>query len=323
MLDIDQGRRRMTVPEILRALEQPVGLFPQAAVEAAVEQREAITPELLRVLAGVADDPAAYVKRGDYSLPLFALYLLAQFRERRAYPLVLRLAAGPAEAVDNLLGDTITEGLSCIVASVFDGDPEPLIRVVLNPRVNEYARDSLLRALVLLHFEDQLTQAQLVEILQRFWRELGPDDVPGWTCLVCAVADAGLRQLLPQVRDLFAAGRVDLHQITLEDVRCGVFRPRHWLVSKFKRHNHLVQSAVEEMSWWACWQDESEAEPESIGFEGDGTPQFLDSPAPTTTTTAPPTAPKIGRNDPCPCGSGRKYKKCCLHKSTAAGFGGG
>jgi SEC-C motif domain protein len=23
-------------------------------------------------------------------------------------------------------------------------------------------------------------------------------------------------------------------------------------------------------------------------------------------------APKIGRNDPCSCGSGRKYKKCCL-----------
>jgi SEC-C motif-containing protein len=22
-------------------------------------------------------------------------------------------------------------------------------------------------------------------------------------------------------------------------------------------------------------------------------------------------APKIGRNDPCPCGSGRKHKKCC------------
>lgn len=23
--------------------------------------------------------------------------------------------------------------------------------------------------------------------------------------------------------------------------------------------------------------------------------------------------PKVGRNDPCPCGSGKKYKKCCLH----------
>jgi preprotein translocase subunit SecA len=36
-------------------------------------------------------------------------------------------------------------------------------------------------------------------------------------------------------------------------------------------------------------------------------------------TGAPPTRPqtmvrkteKVGRNDPCPCGSGKKYKKCC------------
>lgn len=25
-------------------------------------------------------------------------------------------------------------------------------------------------------------------------------------------------------------------------------------------------------------------------------------------------APKVGRNDPCPCGSGKKYKRCCLNK---------
>ena len=23
---------------------------------------------------------------------------------------------------------------------------------------------------------------------------------------------------------------------------------------------------------------------------------------------------KIGRNDPCPCGSGKKYKRCCMKK---------
>ena len=23
-------------------------------------------------------------------------------------------------------------------------------------------------------------------------------------------------------------------------------------------------------------------------------------------------APKVGRNDPCPCGSGKKYKRCCM-----------
>jgi len=28
------------------------------------------------------------------------------------------------------------------------------------------------------------------------------------------------------------------------------------------------------------------------------------------------TGQKVGRNDPCPCGSGKKYKKCCLLKSS-------
>lgn len=28
----------------------------------------------------------------------------------------------------------------------------------------------------------------------------------------------------------------------------------------------------------------------------------------------PPNKPKIGRNEPCACGSGKKYKKCCLGK---------
>lgn len=31
-------------------------------------------------------------------------------------------------------------------------------------------------------------------------------------------------------------------------------------------------------------------------------------------TTYIRSTPKIGRNAPCPCGSGKKYKKCCLTK---------
>lgn len=31
--------------------------------------------------------------------------------------------------------------------------------------------------------------------------------------------------------------------------------------------------------------------------------------------------PKVGRNDPCPCGSGKKYKKCCDGKAAAAPAG--
>jgi preprotein translocase subunit SecA len=30
----------------------------------------------------------------------------------------------------------------------------------------------------------------------------------------------------------------------------------------------------------------------------------------------PAVSNKIGRNDPCPCGSGKKYKMCCMNKLT-------
>jgi SWIM/SEC-C metal-binding protein len=30
-----------------------------------------------------------------------------------------------------------------------------------------------------------------------------------------------------------------------------------------------------------------------------------------TEQAAKPATPKVGRDDPCPCGSGRKFKRCC------------
>ena len=33
--------------------------------------------------------------------------------------------------------------------------------------------------------------------------------------------------------------------------------------------------------------------------------------APDGTKRKPAKSDKVGRNDPCPCGSGKKYKKCC------------
>ena len=32
----------------------------------------------------------------------------------------------------------------------------------------------------------------------------------------------------------------------------------------------------------------------------------------------PRTTTKVGRNDPCPCGSGKKYKNCCARSASAS-----
>src|SRR6266478_6553067 len=120
----------MTIPEILKELEPYTGRFPMEAMRAAIEQREAITPELLYVVEAVAANPCEVAERKDYMLPVFTLYLLAQFREKRAYPAVVKMFSAPGETSYDLVGDTVTEGLKKILASVYDGDPAPLLGLI-------------------------------------------------------------------------------------------------------------------------------------------------------------------------------------------------
>jgi len=43
-------------------------------------------------------------------------------------------------------------------------------------------------------------------------------------------------------------------------------------------------------------------------------PQKLDAVFNSSANSVQYSKPKVSRNDPCPCGSGKKYKKCCLNK---------
>ena len=56
-------------------------------------------------------------------------------------------------------------------------------------------------------------------------------------------------------------------------------------------------------------EQEEEEDGDDYGIDDD------DDYGPTETYVRP--SPKIGRNDPCPCGSGKKYKKCCLPRKAA------
>jgi preprotein translocase subunit SecA len=71
----------------------------------------------------------------------------------------------------------------------------------------------------------------------------------------------------------------------------------------------IVRDAPMELPAMTAWADARESRGEMPGLEGR-------APAPARATQTPRTATgeKVGRNDPCPCGSGKKYKKCCYLK---------
>jgi hypothetical protein len=295
----------MTVPEILKALEPYTGRFPMKAMRAAVEQREAITPELLKVLETCAEDPVGVARREDYMLHVFALFLLAQFREKRAYPLAVKIFSAPGEVPFDLYGDTVTEGLGQILGSIYDGDPTPLETLIELEDVNEYVRDAAIETFLVLEHTGQMPREQVVDYFQRlFGGRLQRTHSHAWNGLVSAVADLSAPELLADVRLAYEDGLVDPGFATLEGIeRILQSRPKG-----LRDRHYVITDAINEMAWWAAFHPEDAQPPPMPKINAS-----VERPEPAS-YAAPQSVvrnPKTGRNDPCPCGSGKKYKKCC------------
>jgi hypothetical protein len=298
----------MTIPEILKELESYTGRFPMKAMQAAIEQREAITPELLRVVEAIAANPTEVAKREDYMLPVFALYLLAQFREKRAYPYIIKMFSAPDETSYDLVGDTVTEGLKHIFASVYDGNPVPLHGLVENDEANEYVRDAAINAMVVLEHTAQMPRAEVIEYFRSlFHGRLQRTPSFAWDGLVCAVADLPAPELLTEVRQAYAEDLVDESIADLEGIERDMAAPEP---GRCERHL-LITDAIAEMERWAAFHSEDSWPKRLPKLETPVPPP--PAPPPVSYEAPQPVVrqPKIGRNDSCPCGSGKKYKKCC------------
>jgi preprotein translocase subunit SecA len=109
------------------------------------------------------------------------------------------------------------------------------------------------------------------------------------------------------VRQAYADGLVDSTVAGLEEIERDLAAPKPW------RHERLclITDAINEMEWWAGFHRE-DSQPEKLPKLQAPLPP-PPAPAPASYTAPQPFVrqPKIGRNDPCPCGSGKKYKKCC------------
>jgi len=82
-------------------------------------------------------------------------------------------------------------------------------------------------------------------------------------------------------------------------------------VARLERHYHLVKDALTDPD-----HEVHERLPVDVADHLDRLKRLAARPgADADPAPAPPFVreePKVGRNDPCPCGSGRKHKRCCL-----------
>jgi len=76
----------------------------------------------------------------------------------------------------------------------------------------------------------------------------------------------------------------------------------------------LIDDAIKTLELWACFTENSKEDKEDYS-DLEFYPQRFEDSNPSDYLPKIPIqnkSPKVGRNEPCPCGSGKKYKKCCL-----------
>jgi hypothetical protein len=298
------GRSRMELKQILSYLERNEGYFPRAAVQEAVDHRDEIIPVLLEVLEDVARDPKAYLDPGRF-IHIYAMYLLAQFRETRAYPLLVKIYSTPGDLPMDLAADVVTEDLGRILASVSDGEVGGMTALVENEEANEYVRGAAMDGLLTLVACGKRSRDEVMAYFRSLFQKFDRRISHAWSSLVCSCADLCPEEVIGEIRQAYEDGLVQSSVIRWPEVEEALAHGKEAAIEELKGRYSLITDVAEELGGWACFREDAlYVGRRKLEFSA---PQ-LDFGAPKPIRR---TQPKVGRNDPCPCGSGKKFKKCC------------
>ena len=298
---------------LLEALEQ-AGHTPDCALlEACLDRREDLIPGLLEMLeAGIeqGDDEEWDKDEPRWYRDIHAGLFLCAFREEKALPLFADIFRD--EECKNLL-----EWFDRAFVHYGPLAVDMLIDVVKDRKAHTWGRiyaAGRLMDIARLHPEVrdravEVLRARLPRIDEEGNFVIPPfaddDQVEFWTFVALDLAELKDKTSQPQVEALYKAdlidemlmGDVDNYLKILEEDRSHR-GPRPFDLIAFYHPPRVSRPAS------AAREREQESDEPGFGrlLEDGGEATYVR------------TERKVGRNDPCPCGSGKKYKKCCGKK---------
>ncbi|MCK4504557.1 MAG: DUF1186 domain-containing protein, partial [Candidatus Aegiribacteria sp.] len=176
----------MQIYDILNVLENHrIEQYPEEVLKEAIRRKQEITPYLLRAIDILAEEPDLLVFNTSNNLHLFAFYLLAQFREPMAYPIIIRIFELPVRVLGPLFRNVPADDGSSILASVCNGDIVPIKSLIENSSVFESARIAALISLQILVHESILERKEVLEYFaELFQHKLKKEPSSLWNHLV-------------------------------------------------------------------------------------------------------------------------------------------
>lgn len=283
----------MNVDEAWRQFGAESG-FPMEALQWSLDHWDEASPRYISKLRNYA--AGAKFDVDELAALFFVIHLAAEKGDERAFaPLADMLARNPEVA--GWLGEAVTETLPGVLIRVFDGDASLLQRVFESPDADPLASAS---ALLALGYLVRSGRASSDEEMRAYLTEIGAaltdaDDSELGFAWAFVVGALGYDSLSAEVARAISRGAVSSELLDIKDFHAllqlsraapdGLEGFRDQFVEPF-------EATIETLAPW--FEDEDEEETADAG-----------------TPVVNPLR-DVGRNDPCPCGSGKKYKKCCL-----------
>ncbi|MGI6563969.1 MAG: DUF1186 domain-containing protein [Clostridia bacterium] len=325
--------------KIFKGFERFDGNFPTKAVKYAMEHREEAIPELLEIMEYTLSNAKKLAKEKDRLIQIPAVYLLAYFRESKAYEYVVKLAYLPDNQSIELFGSAIADDYARILASVCDGNLDPIKNIIEDSSLDEYVRDEALYSLLILLNEGKVTREHLVFYFKSLFNgKLKADYSAVWDELpsvCCLIHPKGLENDIVKAVD---DGKVMEVLAELDFVEEQLERPVEEVLEELKDNEDLTVISEYDIygleDWVGVEDDEYDLDDDFFSFFGEDSDgeddeywdeefddefdeDFEDDEEPfgKVSNVIPFNREfLVGRNDPCPCGSGKKYKNCCGKK---------
>lgn len=296
------------IPQILEALNAADGKFPRQAILDARECREAITPELLRII----HDEFDFVKKGNPPSDvrsLIVFFILLEFRTKELLPILVEILHQPDPVPYDFFGDIITEDIAKILRYL--GVEEAVLDSLIRGRnADEYVRWEALQCLAFFVKDGRWSREELCARLHSYLKEaLETEDKNLIFSLISELVDCGAMEAQDDIDLAFERNMIDFFMYRRSQIPESLKEGADHFAKRLEDLNADYSDCIVEIEQWCCFgEDKPEPLPGSLpsyaqrpnrnGLFGD-----FDEERPRA---------KVGRNDPCPCGSGKKYKKCCM-----------
>lgn len=255
---------------------------------------------------------------------IHSLFLLGELKANQSLNVVFNVLSQSDEYLELYIDDLMSELMWEIMYKIADNQLEACKQFMCKPGINTYARSIFPEMVEQIGLHHPERRGEVLkwynDVIQFFHNSSIEDNVidsEAIAFLISHIANFNGVELLPEIKKLYERGIVSTFI-------CGDWEQvnEYIVIPQGLKHKRdiftMVECYKEFTTAEAIYEEEQrswEYDKESIfTFEDEPIWNMNDQESFVPVTTHVRDEPKIGRNEPCPCGSGKKHKKCCLRK---------